>query len=306
MRVVFAGTPEVALPSLEALLASDHEVVAVVTRPDAPGRRGRQLIPSPVAARALELGLEVLRPGHPREADFQQRLRELAPDICAVVAYGALVPEVALSIPRHGWVNLHFSLLPAWRGAAPVQRAIMAGDPVTGATTFSLVAGLDAGPTYLRLERPIQPTDTSGALLGALADEGAQLLVRTLDGIADGSVQATDQPDVGITLAPKITVDDARIDWTQSAEVLDRQIRGCTPAPGAWCEFRGERFKVGPATITQDRLATGELVTTKNSVLVGTATTALALGQVKAFGKKEMAAPDWARGIRIEPGERLS
>ena len=165
MRVVFAGTPEVAVPSLDALLASRHEVVAVFTRPDAPSGRGKRLTASPVAERAAELGLETLKPHRPRDQDFVARLTELAPDCCPVVAYGALLPQRVLDIPPQGWVNLHFSLLPAWRGAAPVQRAILAGDQVTGATTFRIVLELDAGPTFASITEPIRPTDTAGDLL---------------------------------------------------------------------------------------------------------------------------------------------
>ena len=245
MRVVFAGTPEVAVPALDALHASAHELVGVVTRPDAPSGRGRKLVASPVALRAEELGLPVLKPEHPRDPDFQAALRELAPDACPVVAYGALLPQSALDIPEHGWINLHFSILPAWRGAAPVQHSIWAGDEMTGATTFRIVKELDAGPTYGVMTERIRPTDTAGDLLARLAEGGATLLVRTLDGIEDGSLEAREQPADGVSLAPKILVDDARIDWTDPAIGVDRQVRACTPGPGAWTTWEGERFKVG-------------------------------------------------------------
>src|SRR3954468_24865257 len=214
MRLVFAGTPEVALPSLDAIAASDHELVGVVTRPDAPAGRGRTLVASPVAQRAEQLGLPVLKPEHPRDPDFQEALRALAPDCCPVVAYGALLPQSALDIPVHGWVNLHFSALPHWRGAAPVQHSIWAGDEVTGATTFRIVKELDAGPTYGVMTERIRPTDTAGDLLGRLAEGGAGLLVLTLDGIADGSLEARPQPAEGVSLAPKVEVEDARVVWT--------------------------------------------------------------------------------------------
>ena len=213
MRVVFAGTPEPALPALEAVAASHHELVGVVTRPDAPAGRGRTLVASPVAQRAEQLGVPVLKPAHPRDPDFQAALRELAPDCCPVVAYGALLPQSALDIPPHGWVNLHFSLLPAWRGAAPVQHALWAGDELTGATTFRIVPALDAGPTFGLMTETIRAGDTAGDLLGRLAEGGAGLLVRTLDGIEDGSLEARAQPAEGVSLAPKITVEDARVDW---------------------------------------------------------------------------------------------
>jgi methionyl-tRNA formyltransferase len=305
MRVVFAGTPEPALPALEAIAASGHDLVAVVTRPDAPAGRGRRLTPSPVGDRASELGVPVLKPEHPREAAFLDDLRTLAPDCCPVVAYGALLPQSALDIPAHGWVNLHFSVLPAWRGAAPVQHALMAGDEVTGATTFRIVRELDAGPTYGLMTERVRSDDTAGSLLARLADGGAELLVATLDGIADGSLEARPQPADGVSFAPKITVDDAHVDWTEPAMAVDRRIRACTPAPGAWTTFAGERVKLGPVSSADGALPPGELLVGKNAVAVGTGTAAVKLGLVKAFGKKEMPAADWARGIRVDPGARF-
>jgi len=304
VRLVFAGTPEVALPSLSALLASQHEVVAVVTRPDAPAGRGRSLQASPVAALAEEHGIEVLKPERPRDPDFLARLAELEPDCCPVVAYGALVPRAALDIPRLGWVNLHFSLLPAWRGAAPVQHAVWHGDDVTGASTFVLEEGLDTGPVLGVVTETVRPTDTSGDLLGRLAESGAGLLVATMDGLASGALVAVPQPADGISLAPKITVDDARVDWSQPAVRVDRQVRACTPAPGAWTTYQGERLKLGPVSLLDDdtSLAPGEVAVDKNRVRVGTASHAVVLGEVRAQGKKAMAAADWARGVRPEPG----
>ncbi|MDO9494961.1 MAG: methionyl-tRNA formyltransferase [Nocardioides sp.] len=305
MRLVFAGTPEVALPALDALADSDHELVGVVTRPDAPAGRGRRLVASPVAQRAEELGLPVLKPDHPRDPGFQQQLRDLEPDCCPVVAYGALLPQSALDIPAHGWVNLHFSCLPAWRGAAPVQHAIWAGDEVTGATTFRIVKALDAGPTFGVMTERIRPTDTAGDLLARLAEGGAGLLVATLDGLADGSIVAREQEEDGVSLAPKITVDDARVDWELPAHLTERQIRACTPAPGAWSLFEGERIKLGPVTVIDEQVPPGMLDVRKAHVLVGTGTYALRLGEVKPFGKKQMAATDWARGARLANGARL-
>src|SRR5579875_1927190 len=220
MRIAFAGTPRTAVPSLEAILRSRHEVAAVITRPDAPAGRGRHLVPSPVAELAAEAGLEVLKPAKPREPEFLDRLRAIAPDCCPVTAYGALLPQAALDIPRYGWVNLHFSLLPAWRGAAPVQHAVLHGDDITGATTFRLVAQMDAGPVYGMVTEPIRPTDTAGDLLERIAVSGAQLLVATLDGIESGELVARDQPDEGVSLAPKIGVDDAQVDWTLPAVAI--------------------------------------------------------------------------------------
>jgi len=303
MRVVFAGTPEVALPSLRAIADSAHALVGVVTRPDAPTGRGRRLAASPVAEAAERLGVPVLKPAHPRDPDFQEELTELAPDACAVVAYGALLPQSALDIPRHGWINLHFSLLPAWRGAAPVQRAIWAGDDVTGATTFRIVRELDAGPTYGVMTETIRPTDTAGDLLSRLAEGGAGLLVATLDGIADGSVEERAQSPDDVSLAPKISVADARVDWTQSAAVIDRQVRACTPAPGAWTTYAGERVKLGPLAPADGQLPPGEIVAGKQAVVVGTGTVAMRLGDVQAVGKRPMPAADWARGLRLSGGE---
>jgi methionyl-tRNA formyltransferase len=305
VRVVFAGTPEPALPSLEAIAVSPHELVGVVTRPDAPAGRGRRLTPSPVAQRAAELGIPVLKPEHPRDPEFQEALRALAPDCCPVVAYGALLPQSALDIPTHGWVNLHFSVLPAWRGAAPVQHALWAGDEVTGATTFRIVRELDAGPTYGLMTERVRPGDTAGSLLERLAEGGAGLLVATLDGLETGTLEAREQPEDGISFAPKITVEDAHVDWTEPAMAVDRRIRACTPAPGAWTTYEGERVKLGPVTPADGALPPGELLVGKNAVAVGTGTGALRLGLVKAFGKKEMPAADWARGIRVEPGARF-
>ncbi|MEU3470272.1 methionyl-tRNA formyltransferase [Streptomyces sp. NPDC006687] len=308
MKLVFAGTPEVAVPALDALIASGrHEVAAVVTRPDAPAGRGRRMVASPVAERAEEAGIEVLKPVRPRDPEFQERLREIAPDCCPVVAYGALIPKSALDIPVHGWVNLHFSLLPAWRGAAPVQRSIMAGDQVSGASTFRIEEGLDTGPVFGVLTEEIRPTDTSGDLLTRLAFAGAGLLTATMDGIEDGSLRAVEQPAEGVSLAPKITVEDAHVDWNAPALRADRVVRGCTPAPGAWTVFRGERLKLISVGLVPDRtdLAPGVLAPAKNNVYVGTGSHAVELLWVQPQGKKPMKGADWARGVRIAPGERL-
>jgi methionyl-tRNA formyltransferase len=307
MRLIFAGTPAVAVPALDAVAAAGHELLAVVTRPDAPSGRGRRLVRSPVGAWADERGIEVLTPAKPREPDFLDRLRDLAPDCVPVVAYGALVPPAALEIPKHGWINLHFSLLPAWRGAAPVQHAVLHGDQVTGASVFELEAGLDTGPVYGTLTENIRPTDTSGDLLGRLASSGGGLLVAVLDAIASGSARAHPQPADGVSLAPKITVEDAQIRWDDPAFAVDRRIRACTPAPGAWTTLRDERLKLGPVRPLADGppLAPGDLLVERSQVLVGTATVPVILGEVRAAGKKAMPATDWARGLRIAPGEKL-
>ena len=314
MRLVFAGTPEAALPALRALAGSRHEVVAVVTRPDAPAGRGRKVDRSPVAELAQALGVETLKPERPREEWFLERLHAIAPDCCPVTAYGALLPQPALDIPAHGWVNLHFSVLPAWRGAAPVQHAILRGDDITGATTFQIVRELDAGPVYGTLTEPVRPTDTSGDLLGRLATAGAELLVRTMDGIEDGTVRPVPQPADGVSLAPKLTPADARVDWKLPAHLVDRRIRGCTPDPGAWTEFDGARVKLWPVTLAAGAglvsgpdgtaapgLAAGELRADRNAVYAGTGSVPVRLGDVQPPGKRRMPAADWARGLRL-PG----
>ncbi|HEX2176743.1 MAG TPA: methionyl-tRNA formyltransferase [Nocardioidaceae bacterium] len=308
MRVVFAGTPEAALPSLRQLLDSSHEVVAVVTRPDARTGRGRRLSPSPVGELAARRGIEVLKPVSPKDPEFLDRLRAIAPACAPVVAYGGLLPQRALDIPEHGWVNLHFSLLPAWRGAAPVQHALLHGDEITGATTFRIVPELDAGPVFGVFTERVRDVDTSGDLLDRLAVHGAALLVATLDGIESGSLVAEPQPAEGVTLAPKVTVDDARLRWSEPALAVDRRVRACTPAPGAWTTFRGDRLKLGPVALRPEvtTLRPGEVAAGRREVLVGAADHAVRLGEVRAQGKKAMPAADWARGVRPEAGEEMT
>jgi methionyl-tRNA formyltransferase len=307
VRLLFAGTPEVALPSLAAIDASRHELVAVLTRPDAPAGRGRHLVRSPVGAWADERGIPVLTPGRLRDDSFMDTLVRLAPDCVPVVAYGALVPASALDVPPHGWVNLHFSLLPAWRGAAPVQHAVLHGDEMTGASVFGLEEGLDTGPVFGTLVEKVGPRDTSGDLLTRLAGAGAGLLVSVLDAIEDGTAHPRPQPADGVSMAPKITVADAEVRWADPAFAVDRRVRACTPAPGAWTGFRGERVKLGPVTPVADgpRLAPGELLVERGRVLAGTGTDPVAVGEVRAAGKRPMAAVDWARGVRIGPAERF-
>jgi methionyl-tRNA formyltransferase len=310
LRLLFAGTPEAAVPSLRTLLASRHEVVAVLTRPDAPAGRGRRVVRSPVGALADEAGVPVLTPRRPSEPEFLEALRALAPDCCAIVAYGALVPRAALEVPRLGWVNLHFSLLPAWRGAAPVQAAIRHGDEITGAATFRLEEGLDTGPVYGVVTEAIGATDTAGALLGRLAVSGAALLGATVDGLADGTVVARPQPADGVSHAPKVTVADARVDWAAPPGAVDRLVRAVTPEPGAWTTFRDERLGVGPVrpveTADVPELKPGELHVEKRRVLAGTAAAPVELGEVRPVGRRPMPAADWARGVRIAAGEVLS
>lgn len=305
VRLLFAGTPQVAVPSLRALLDSDHEVVGVVTRPDARVGRGRRLEPSPVKVAAQEAGLEVFAPTRPTDPDFVEALTALAPACCPVVAYGALLPQQLLDIPTHGWVNLHFSLLPAWRGAAPVQRALIAGDEITGASTFLIEAGLDTGPVYGSMTERIRPDDTAGSLLQRLSEAGAPLLRTTMDGIASGGLEPRPQAAEGVSHAPKLTVADARVDLTHPSMAVDRLIRGCTPAPGAWTTFRGERLKLAPVQVTDESLPPGAIEARKREVLVGTADRAIRLGEVTPVGKKAMPASDWARGVRIAADDRM-
>lgn len=309
MRIVFAGTPEPALPSLQRLIDSPrHDVVAVLTRPDAAaGRRGTPA-PSPVARLALDAGIPLLRPARPNTAEFAAELAALAPECCAVVAYGALLGEDLLAIPAHGWVNLHFSVLPAWRGAAPVQAAIAAGDSVTGATTFRIEPALDTGPVYGILTETIRPTDTAGDLLDRLAVAGAGLLEATLDGIEDGSVTPVPQAGEGVSLAPKITVEGARVRWDLPAHVVDRRIRAVTPNPGAWTMIGDLRVKLGPVAVDAESepLAPGEIRIDRSAVRVGTGSVPVILGRIQPPGKKAMAAADWARGARPGPDVRAS
>ncbi len=306
MRIVFAGTPAAAVPSLRALLASRHDVVAVVTRPDAPAGRGRRTVPSPVAALAGDAGLELLTPATTRDPAFVARLREIAPDAAAVVAYGAILRQDVLDVPEHGWVNLHFSLLPAWRGAAPVQAAIRAGDAMTGASTFRLEAGLDTGPVYAVVTDTVAPRDTAGSLLDRLAVSGAQLLVTTLDGIEDGSLVPVAQPVDGVSSAPKITVADAQVHWDRPTVAVDRLIRSVTPAPGAWTTSPWGRLGLGPVEPTDEAgLRPGELAAGRREVLVGTAGAAVRLSTVQPVGKRPLPAADWARGVRPPAGAAL-
>ena len=301
MRVVFAGTPEPAVPSLRRLLESErHEVIAVVTRPDSASGRGRKTVRSPIGQLADEHGIPVYTPAKPSEPDFVSQLVALAPDVCPVVAYGALLPQPVLDIPRFGWINLHFSLLPAWRGAAPVHAAIAAGDDITGASTFLLDAGMDTGPVLGVVTERVRATDTTGELLTRLASSGAELLAATLDAIEDGTAGAQPQPEDGVSYASKVTVDAARIDWNRSAAFIDRHIRSVTPAPGAWTTIGELRVKVAPVQCSSDTLEPGVIEVRKSGVHIGTGTSAIVLGDIQPQGKKLMKALDWARGARLD------
>ena len=305
MRIIFAGTPEPAACALTALLASNHDVIAVITRPDARKGRGRTYYPSPVKELATSHDIPVLTPTSLRDNDeFRSELRQLKPDCVPVVAYGNLIPQDVLDLVPYGFINLHFSLLPRWRGAAPVQAAIHAGDAVTGATTFRIDPGLDTGDIIGQLTEPIDPADIADSLLERLAHRGADLLTHTMDMIADGTAEYRPQDGVA-THAHKITVADARVDWTQPADSIDRAIRAVTSSPGAWNTIGEQRIKLGPVTHTTDpHMQPGDIHVAKNRILVGTGTTPVSLGRVQPSGKKPMPAADWARGTMIE-GKRF-
>lgn len=294
MRLVFAGTPAVAVPSLTAL-AERFDIAAVITREDAPLGRKRVLTPSPVADAAAVLDLPVIKANRLDDGVTDQVAR-LEADLGVIVAYGGLVREPLLSTPRLGWVNLHFSLLPRWRGAAPVQRAVMAGDAETGAAVFQLVAGLDAGDVFAELRRPIPADATAGELLDALAEEGASLLVDTVAALADGTAEAVPQSGEPV-LAPKLTIDDARLDLTRPVEEVYARLRGVTPEPGAWALLDGERFKIHAARPAAGlSLPAGVVAATEGRIEVGTGTTPLELLTVQPAGKRAMDAADWWRG----------
>jgi len=315
VRLVFAGTPEPALPALRRLIDSPrHEVIAVLTRPDAAaGRRGKPE-PSPVAREALDRGIAVLRPSLPNSEEFVAELSRLAPDCCAVVAYGALLRDDLLAVPPRGWINLHFSLLPAWRGAAPVQAAIAAGDTITGASTFQIEPSLDSGPIYGVVTETIRPTDTAGELLERLAISGAALLSTTLDGIADSTLTPRPQPVDGVSVAPKITVEQARVRWDLPALVVERRIRSVTPNPGAWTVIGDLRIKLGPVdagnasgmAVSPEPLPPGVIHVDRKSVWIGTGSDPVRLGQIQPPGKRFMNAVDWARGARLDPAVRAT
>jgi methionyl-tRNA formyltransferase len=305
MRILFAGTPEVAVPSLRALLDSTHEVVAVLTRPDAPSGRGRSLRPSPVRVLAEEKGVPVLTPGSLRGDEVLAELRELDVEAAAVVAYGNLVPPAALAVPPRGWVNLHFSLLPAWRGAAPAQRAVLAGQESTGMTTFLLEKGMDTGPVLASREVAIDPFETAGSLLERMAADGAPLLVEALDALAEGTARPLPQSEEGITHAAKLTPAEAELDLTLPAPEVSAHIRGMSPHPGAWTTWEGQRMKVlgvEPLRTEAPALAPGQLHATRRQLLVGTGSEPLALAELAPAGRRAMRAADWARGAGLAEG----
>ncbi|GAA0960959.1 methionyl-tRNA formyltransferase [Frigoribacterium faeni] len=306
MRLVFAGSPAAALPSLHALAESEHEIVAVLTRDDTPQGRKRVLTPTPVATAAEDLGLTVIKTRRITD-DVASRIHDLDPDLGVIVAFGALLREPLLSTPRLGWINLHFSLLPRWRGAAPVQRALMAGDPVTGAAVFQLVPELDAGAVYGTVDRPLVGDETAGDLLDELALSGADLLAGTVDLLSTGDVVGVEQTGP-VTLAPKLTIDDGALDLTQPARAVLDRWRGTTPEPGAHAPFGDARLKIlhlRPADDADATLEPGRVASSGRRLLVGTASAPLELVRVQPPGKKPMAATDWFRGLPPGGAPRL-
>ena len=303
MKLVFAGTPDVARPALEALISSQHEVLAVITQPPARAGRGRELQPSPVHELAEKYGIKVLYPDSIREIDAV--LRELQPDSIPVVAYGQLIPGTMLDIPAHGWINLHFSLLPQWRGAAPVQHCIWHGDTITGATTFRIEQGMDSGPILGHVTQLVDLKDTSGALLARLAETGSHLLRQTLDAVEAGMITPIAQHHDQATYAPKLQKSDSRIDWHLPAIEIDRRIRAMTPKPGAWTTMmlNGQEISlsIGPVSPNRDiQLDPGAVFMIDKGVFVGSATYALELSLIKPSGKKFMLGTDWLRGLRAD------
>lgn len=296
LRIVFAGSPAAAVPSLQVLARGAHGVLAVLTREDSALGRKRVMTPTPVASLAESLGIPVIKANR-LAGRATEEITALAPDLGVIVAYGGLVREPLLSVPRLGWINLHFSLLPQWRGAAPVQRAIMAGDDVTGASVFQLVPELDAGAVFGQLTQPIGGNETAGHLLGSLAEAGAELLARVIDAIADGSARAESQRGA-VTLAPKLTIEDGRIDWQAPAGMVHSRIRGVTPEPGAFTTVDGVRLKILDAVRARDRarLEPGLMDLDGGSVFVGTGSEPIELVTVQPAGRKPMPAAAWWRG----------
>ncbi|MEX0789420.1 MAG: methionyl-tRNA formyltransferase [Actinomycetota bacterium] len=300
--MVFFGTPGIAVPTLKALIESDHDVAAVVTAPDRPSGRGMKLQPSEVKAHAAPAGIPVLQPPTLRSPEAQQALRDLAADVYVVVAYGLILPKAVLNIPSLGCINVHFSLLPRWRGAAPVQWAILEGDAASGVAIMQMDPGLDTGPVLEMVREPIGPDDTSGTLAGRLATLGARLIPNVVAGLDEMTPQA--QPEEGVTYASKLTPQDARIDWSLPAEVIGNRIRAFNPRPGAWGELNGTRMKIWSAepTDVSSMGAPGTLAENGGELLVATGSTMLRLVQVQPEGKARMSAAEFVRGHR--PGAR--
>jgi len=306
VRVVFFGTPYPAAVALDVLLDSRHEVAAAVTQPDRPRGRSGTPVPPPVKERALAAGLPILQPEGPRDPGFAESLASYDPEVCTVVAYGHILPPDVLAVPTRGFVNVHFSLLPRYRGAAPVQRAVMAGETETGVTTFLLEPTLDTGPILMMAREPIVPHDTAGTLMQRLAVAGGRLLVETLDGLANATLRPQSQDARSATPAPKVRPEDGAIDWSASAAQIVNLVRGLNPAPGAYTTFRGKRLKVWRAAIVPGAAAPGEIVELgKDRFRVGARDGVVELLEVQLEGSKRLEADTFMRGHHPKPGEIL-
>ena len=301
MRITVAATPDVAIPTLNALLVSEHELVSVITRADAPAGRGRELQASPVAQWAKTRNLLTYKP------ESASLISELVKDLDLVITigYGFILPESILQVPRHGFINLHFSLLPRWRGAAPVQRAIESGDIATGVTVFKLDKGMDTGPIYVTEQIPLSPDVNSGELLLTLAKLGVGPVLQTLDLIKAGTEPKV-QSEVGATRAEKLRKEEGHIDWNCDAIAIQRKVNAFNPNPGAWSQFRGQNLKLNKVRMTDQLLAPGAIETSNKSVFVGTSTTAIELLEVTPSGKSTLAASAWANGARITSTDVLN
>ena len=293
------------MPSLDGLLRSDTEVAAVVTNPDRPAGRGMQLRPSPVKQRALAEGLEVLQPPKARDPELLERLEQIAPDVAVVVAYGSILPKTLLDVPPKGFVNVHFSLLPLYRGAAPVQRAVMEGRSETGVSIMVLTEGMDEGPVLAAATTPIDDEDTAGSVGQRLATVGAGLLVRVLPDYVDGDLEPEEQDHDLATYASKITTEEAEIDWTKPVAQIRDHVRGLNPLPGAWTTLRGERLKVWATKVVAEAALQPRELHAGRQLVVGGADGALELTEVQLRGKKRMSGGELANGLRLDPGERI-
>jgi len=306
MRLVFAGTPEFAVPALEALATAGHAIAAVLTQPDRPAGRGLGASASPVKQAAQRHGFLVLQPATLKDAAVQARLAELAPDAMIVVAYGLILPPAVLDVSRHGALNVHASLLPRWRGAAPIQRALLAGDRVTGVCIIGMDAGLDTGPVLLREELPITPQDTSGTLQDKLAPRGARLIVAALEGLARGTLRPTPQSTEGVTYAAKIEKHETRLDWSRSATETERQVRAFNPTPGAGGRVRGAELKIWQAVVVEARGAPGTVVAAgADGIVVACGDGALRLEELQRAGGRRLPATAFRRGFPLVPGDRF-
>jgi methionyl-tRNA formyltransferase len=306
MRIAFAGTPEFALPPLEALAAAGHGLVVVLTQPDRPAGRGLAAAASPVKQAAARRGIPVLQPPTLKDPAVQARLAELAPDALVVVAYGLILPQALLDIPRLGALNIHASLLPRWRGAAPIQRALLAGDPTTGVCIMQMDAGLDTGPVLLREALPITPADTAGTLRDRLAAVGARLIVAALDGLSRGALRPMPQPDEGVTYAAKIAKHETRLDWSRSAAEAERRVRAFDPAPGAAAHVRGVELKIWRAAVVEGRGAPGAVIAADaDGIVVACAEGALRLEALQRAGGRRLEAAAFLRGFALAPGDRF-